>query len=293
MIPLPITVTFIAVFLWTFLNLASKKVATGIGIFLGSVIAIGVGIIPMLIATIIVGVYDVPLIYTLIAVLAGAFAAFGSLMGFRPLATEQLSNTAALQEIYPPILILFGVFVLGENLTLIQAISIIVIFLGALLVITTEKLKLNRKLLPALISPISWAFYWIVLAYAIDGSGTFALPVLVSRVVATVILVAYVIIKKKEAFAKLFAYKDNLKQTRTLTFVISIAVLAGLADGIGDTLFSYTYGSGFVAIGSAISGLAPIFITIISFYIYKDRLTKLQLTGLVIMVLGAVALSLL
>jgi drug/metabolite transporter (DMT)-like permease len=291
MLSLPIIATFVSVFCWTITNLASRSVSRGLGNVLGSAVAIGLGVLPMALGVVLVGVYSIPATDIILAALAGIFASAGAAFGYKAVATEQLSNAVALQEVYPPILVIFGVLVLGERLTGLEAAGTLVIFLGAFFVITNEELKINRRLIPALAATICWAFYWIVLTYSINGSGTFALPVMISRVAATAFLVIIVLRDRKNSLKKIGDLLGRVSKRHLLYLFLGIGVLAGLSDGVGDTLFAYTFGSGAVAIGSALSALTPIVITVASYFIYREKLTRLQLVGVAVMVIGALALS--
>jgi adenosylcobyric acid synthase len=75
--------------------------------------------------------------------------------------------------------------------------------------------------------------------------------------------------------------------------IVFLLALAAMVDASGDFLFSYVTGTNALAIGSALTALTPMAAAFIGgLLIYKDKLTDSQLVGFVIMVAGALVLSL-
>lgn len=293
MLSIPAIATIIAVFMWVIMNVLIKRVATKIGVA-ASAIVMGLGIIPMVVAVIIVGNYSIPYIYLIFAIIAGLLGGYGMTMTFTSLKTEQLTKTTVLSEVQPVIYVLFGVLILGEGLTTIQTISIIIIFIGTGLVISTENLKLNKRLIPALLSGLSWSGYWLLMTSSIIGSNTFALPIAISRIVATIVMMAYLVTNKDELRQLSVAKKTSTSKGFSAFYVLALlAIIAGLVDGVGDTIFAFVVGSNSLAVGGALTALQPILVSFFAFIIYKERLNPMQLAGFVLMCFGAIILSIL
>lgn len=290
---LPIIATLVAVVFWIINSVLSKKIAADTGSILGPTVVASAGIVPMVISLFIAGPSSIPILSIALASLAGAFAALGMVLAYKTLMTEQLTNSIALSEVTPPMLVILGIFVLGEVLTTAQLVSIIIIFIGTALIITTEKLKINRRLIPALLSSVCWAIYWVTLSYITPLSGSFAQPVLISRIVASACLIAYLAVNMRRVSEKTRAYGKAPRAQKALLLIILFMVIAGLTDGSGDAIFAFVVGANAVAIGGALSAIQPMLVSGISFIVYKDRLTRPQLLGLLVMVVGAVALSVL
>lgn len=284
------TAAVIANVFWTVNSTVAKKVVRGLGTHIYFFMIMSVGLLPSLVATFLLGVYNISLYSVVISLISGVFGAFGFVFVYISLRTEQLTNTSALNEIQYAVLVLFGLLVLGEKATLVQILGMLVIFSGALMIITTRKLEINRKLIPAVLSAVSWAVYWIMLTYAIDAAHTFALPLFISRIVGLCLATAYLFSSRvsREAFGRI---GGQLSRSRTATFLVSLAVIGALADGIGDTVFGVTIGNNVLAIGSAISAFSPMIVSFFGFLFYKEKLTRMQFFGLMIMVVGAIVLS--
>ncbi len=292
MIPIGTSAAMVSIILWIISGTILKKVSSGLGSHFSSFVYLAVSLIPIVLATIILGVYSIPLFGVITALAGGVFLGVGLIYAFKALQTENLVNVSALAEIQPAILVLFGLLVLGEQVTTIQLVGMVVIFAGALMIITTEKLRINKMLLPALYSAVLWTVYWIILSYSVISANTFALPILISRIVGVPIVFCY-LFTNKHALMKLHGFWDRIKRNRAFMVLISLTVIASIADASGDTLFGITIGSPVLAIGAALVALQPMVVSFLGFILYRDKLTKLQLYGLVVMIAGALVLSVL
>ena len=284
------TAAIISVILWTIAGTINKKISSGLGSHISSFIYLLLGILPVILATLIIGVYVIPSFSIITAVIGGVFLGLGLMYGFRALQTENLASVSALAEIQPATLVLFGLLVLGEQITAIQGIGMIVIFAGTVMIITTEKLEINKVLIPAVLATLAWSVYWILMAYSITSAATFALPILISRMVGLPIIVGYML-SDKRSVAKMEGFWGKLKVNRIFMVLIALTIVAAFADASGDTLFGITVGSPVLAIGAALIALQPMIVSFFGFLLYKEKLTKLQLYGLAIMIVGALILS--
>ncbi len=293
MLSLPILAAIASTALWVVWGSLSKRIATTIASTIVVVMMMGIGAIPMIIAVLALGVYSIPASSVILACLAGVLATIGFFLTLRALRTEQLTNSTSFGELQPAILVLFGLFALGETITTAHALSMIVIFIGAFLIIRTQGVRINKRLVPAALSVVAWTIYWIVITYSVTWAGTFALPVAISRITGAVLAGLYLFLYRAETREKLDSSKRTRKGRLLLYSALALVIVAALADGTGDTAFAFALGAGTVAVSGAITALSPMFISIIGFLLYKDRLTGLQFVGLAVMIVGAVALSLL
>ncbi len=290
MILIGTTAAILAVILWTVSGTINKRVATGLGTHLSAFLYVLISIIPVLIATTILGVYSISFFGIWTAVIAGIFLAVGFILGFRALQTENLSSVSALQEIMPATLLLFGLFILGEKINTVQFAGIAPIFLGTLMIITTEKLEINKKMLPAVLAVVAWSIYWMIISYSVISADTYALPILISRLVSLPVVLVY-LLSDKAAVSSLKSLPSRLSGSRTIAVLLILVSIASLSDASGDTIFGITSGSPVLAIGAALVALQPMAVSFLAFVIYKDKLTRLQLYGLLVMLIGALVLS--
>ena len=292
MILLGTTAAILAMVLWTISGTINKKVATGLGTHVSAFLYVLVSLIPVLIATMIIGIYSISPFGIETAVVAGVFLAVGFIFGFKALSTENLSSVSALQEIMPALLLLFGLFILGERINQVQSAGIIIIALGTLMTIITEKLEINTRMIPAILAVVSWAIYWMIISYSVISAKTFALPILISRVISLPVTLIY-LLSDRDAVSSLASLPSRIRTNRTAAVLLILVSIASFADASGDTIFGITSGSSVLAIGAALVALQPMVVSFLAFVIYKDKLTKLQLIGLIVMLVGALILSVL
>lgn len=277
--------------MWTVSTTLAKPLSVRLGKYLLALIGIGVGIIPMSIMYFFFQHSAVPIVYVFYGLIGGLVLTFGALLVFTTLETQQVSNTAALQEIQPPLLVIFGLFVLNEHISTLGIISILVIFAGAFLVLSTEGLKINRKFFPAVFANVLWVVYWIIMIYAVNGSQNFIFSILVSRIVGFLLVGGYMLYLASKG-SKIFAIESKPDKRFTFGVIVLAAILFGFLDGGADGAFGFVVKQGLVAYGGAVSALPPMFVTMIAYLFYKERLTLTQFIGLLIMCVGAFALTL-
>ncbi len=286
------TAAIITIVLWTIAGTINKRISSALGSHIVGFLYTSISMAPILLAVVIVGTYSIPIYGLVTAAIGGLFLATGFIFNFKALQTENLSSISALAEISPAVLVLFGLLVLGEKVTSVQMFGIIIVFAGTLMIITTEKLEINRKLLPALLAVLAWTVYWIIISYSVISSNTFALPIFISRIVAVPIMIAY-LLSSKGAVSRLADFSSSISKNRSLIALLALTVIASVADASGDTLFGITVGSPVLVIGAALIALQPMAQSFMGFVLYKEKLTRLQLYGLVVMIVGALVLSVL
>ena len=269
--------------IWSISTVMEKRVSSKAGTALTSAMLAGLGVLPMLIAYLLypaqLGEYEL-----LLSIGSGIFFAIGALLFYKALETEQVSNTSASGFVQPALIIAFSILFLHEHLSLLQMLSGITIVAGVLLVITTKEFKINKKILPALFANASWAIYWILASSAILASGSASSTLLLSRVTTFVILAGmYFVITKP---------KGSNKRVQLGATVLAIGCVAGFLDGAGNLVFGLLVNQNLVAVASLFITIQPLAITLIAYFVYKERLTAIQSAGMAIAIIGALALAL-
>lgn len=291
MIEIGILAAVMAMLSWAFANVLAKKVSAILGTLGASLVIIPLGVMPMLLYLLANGGWaGTTALGATIACVSGIFLFLGFFTGYKALETEQLTNAYVLGELQPALLVIFGLAVLGQKLTGAETAGIAVIFLGAFLVITNERFRINRMLFPSLLSSLFFTIYWIFMNYAIIHSSNAVLPLAMGRTVGVVTVLAYLFMHAK---GQRSSHTRRPRIRDAALVLVVIAVVAGILDGSGDLAFAIAIHFNFLTIGSALTALAPVVAAVASYFAYKERLNKLQFIGFVIMVLGALSLSLL
>jgi drug/metabolite transporter (DMT)-like permease len=261
----------------------AKKIVLRFGYAKAATLVIGVSLIPFVILSIFIHSQAITVYSAELSAISGIFYGIGFVFLYKSLATEQTTNTMSLSEFFKAILVLSGVFLFGNALTGVQSTGIILIFAGSLLIITTEKFSINKKLLYALFGFLCWAVLWIMLGYAISISNSYVPEGVIATLFALASSAAYAFITRNTAPV----------QRVPFSLIINGYIAAvGISIGIGSLIFTFLVFSKLLSVGSAVIALTPIVVALASRRIYLDRLTLVQLFGLAIMVFGALALGL-
>ena len=129
---------------------------------------------------------------------------------------------------------------------------------------------------------VCWAIYLIVVVYytsnsVAESTGFF----LAARFAGFLMLFAYLLATRKLRPADM----KRLKRPNLA------AVVSGLFDGLWQVSIALYTIFQFVALGSAIVALEPAIVAILGIVAYRERLTSLQLFGLIVSVGAAAALN--
>lgn len=282
MLGIGLDAAIVATLVWIVGDVFSKSAVKKIGFYNTAMFYLIFDIVPILLVMLVLGfsVGNLNLYSVSLCIIAGFFSAGGYLLLYRILNKEQVTNSYAISEVQPAILVILGLFVLGEHVTSLEEIGIIIIFVGLFLVATTKRLRVDKKLGSAVLANISWSMLWILLIFAISASGVFLLPLLIAKVTAVV-------------FGLLLGkYDKRIEHKHKFLEFVPLVLLLGLLDGLGNLLFSYVAYLNVVAVASAITALIPLGVGILGYLFFKEKLTKLQLVGFLIAIMGAVIIGL-
>jgi drug/metabolite transporter (DMT)-like permease len=287
-----ILASLLAVLSWVGIDSASKIFIKRLGAEFSVLVVTASGIIPMLVLFFTIGngasigTYSIANLPLLIAtsMIGGAALFLGFLLVYKSVSKEGVANSFIFIELQPVLLVIFGIFALGEHLNIYQITSMLIVFAGLMLIIVSGRLRINRQLLPTAFGNIMWAIYWFAVIIAVLYYHNFILPLLLVRILSAVFAFAY------------FASANSNPIPRgvgiSLT-VIALVLVSGLLDGFGNILFSFVSFSNKVVIGSIILTMEPILVWLVGLLIYKESITKMQKVGFAVATIGYVMLALL
>lgn len=275
-----------AMLLLSFSDVFSKPVADVFGAYVSS-LYLGVALVPAIIYLVLSPPAQItPLLVTL-AIGGGASLALGYVFVLKSLETEQATNTWGLINLGYLSIILFGALVLGEHVTLLQAIAITAILTGAIMVTINRGMKFNRQLLPAIIGNLFWVGFNILIIYNIS-TYTSSPSAIISILFASgfLILLLYGLFSRKATTTKTLTMPKNRRP-------FALFIVSGLMLGAGQVAFVLVILQHFVALGGAVLAIEPIIILVLGYALYKERITAFQGVGLLVTVVGAVMIGLL
>lgn len=179
--------------------------------------------------------------------------------------------------------VIFSTVFLGENITLNQSLAIFVIFTGLILSnldikqVKEGKIKFNKGVLMAIIAMICWGIYFAFMKIPIKEVGWFW-PGVIS-------LFSLLIIPLFSKFKKIRLERVN--SHRAFLPVLGNATLIG----IGTICVYYAIEIGLTSIVAPISGSYPALYVFLAFLIFKDKITRQQIFGIITTLIGIVSLS--
>ena len=284
-----VLISFFIALLWSISSLIAKKIDVLFGYNKTALILLFMNLIVTIpfMFLFAISINSTMLIFSIIS---GLLDGISYLLFFNSLQTEQTSNTYTLLTLQAIVLIIFGLFVLGENVITYSIIGIIFILFGIFAVSNKElSLKFNRRLIPAIIGNITWALSWIAFFYAYKASNNFIDPLVFSYTTAVLLIGLKLWLRSSKINS---VNKESIKTNKILKLGIILSLPAGFATAIGNILFAYFQSINVIAIAATISNISPILIAIMAYFIYKDKLTKLNIIGILLAVLGTIIIAL-
>jgi drug/metabolite transporter (DMT)-like permease len=265
-----------------------RKTSHTWGSNLGALVTVAVGLVPMLIASAFVGWGSVPSLDVLLAIVGGFFLSAGFILRYIVLKTQLATNVNITGQMQPVLIAVWGLFLFGEQLSTFKLTGMILVFIGVAMITFNGKLKLNRALLLSAIGASCWAVYWIPIAYSANTNGNWLLPMVISRLTGIIILIVFIAVTGGfEA-----QIRSMRKQRIALPLLLGLGIAAGLLNGTGDSTFGIVSANHLLAVGATIVSTGTLLVAILAYIFLKERLTKLQKMGLLIVVIGVFALSL-
>ncbi len=260
-------------------------------------LVLAIGLMPMLAVQLFLGSQFNAASYWPMVLLGGIFLAFGYVFYFRALSRSQVSLVTIFSNVQSLIIFAFGIFFLKERISSVPLLGALLIFIGSSFGIYDRKALVNPKLVSAVLANVSWGIYWIFMAY-VATSSDYITPILMARAIASTLLFAYYMGSKGNAHTLIIkpaaAKQPNRRRKKTYAFIAApllMLAIASLVDSGINISFGIVLSLAYVALGSAITSMAPILTAIIGRITFRDRLTKAQAAGLAIAVIGAILIA--
>lgn len=194
------------------------------------------------------------------------------------------SIVGAISGSFPAIVVVLSILFFQESLSGLQLAAISVIIIGIVLAsldlreLRAGTAKLERSAIFALIAMVLWGIFFTFIRIPIESYGWFWSNV-ISDAAGTLALLIYGWRQRELIPTRLRA---------ALPFVIGVVLIGG------SGMLTYNLGLEFgkSSVVAPIAGAYPALFVTLSAIIFKDKLTRVQTGGMVLSVLGIIALSL-
>ncbi len=227
---------------------------------------------------------SIPLIYLPVFAVLSALSVFALISFLKGLRVGNISVVSPIASAYPIIIVLTGVFLLKETVTLLLGSGIVLIILGTVLtsfkINDMKRLKIG-KMLPgvkyAIMTLLGWGVLYAAVGVISKSLGWFY-PVFIIAVGSAIIL---------------FLYSEAVKIKISFPKKISWLLLIYIAIGIAAFLF-YSIGTdhGSIVVVGPISGAAPLVTVILAVGLARERINANQAIGIAFIIIGIIVLAL-
>lgn len=199
------------------------------------------------------------------------------------LGNASLAGTIAAS--FAALTVVLSVIFLNDKLSVIQAIPVVIIFIGLIMSslnfksLSIKSILADKGVIYGLVAMLLWGIFYTFIRIPIREVGWFWPSYLSSLSIPVILL--YMRFKKIK-LEKPRGFK------MTLFSLLNTILLTG-----GTYAYNFAVMKGQTAIVAPIAGSYPVLFVILSRFVFKDRLNKQQLVGILITVLGIVVLSVL
>lgn len=219
----------------------------------------------------------------LLAILLGFFQIIGNTMNNEAM---RISNPSIIGTItgstYSGSAVLFSTIIFKEHLTSVQIISLILIFIGVILTSINfkglkKRLVFDKGIKLALLTVFCWTIFAVFIKTVVVKIGWF-LPTYFALAL----------------FPLLFIYMKVRKiplQKLTFNQAIFPILLSSIFLRTGEFTFNLGLSKGSIPIVSSISGTYPTLFVLIAFFVFKQKINKQQMFGIITTLSGIILLS--
>lgn len=205
-------------------------------------------------------------------VVAGLGEVGGVFFLMKSLKQESLGVSISIASSYSLSAFLYNYFILGDNLTNIQIVSILFIVMGVFIlsleISNKKQVSFNKNVIFALLSFFSWSILVIFQKYSTfyysDLNTTIIMGLSVGIIILPILLIkekANIAIKQKYLF---------------ITFLIAVFLFLGIF------LMNAALHKGSASVVTAITSSSAVITSLIGLAIYKEKLKKYQYIGIIV-----------
>jgi drug/metabolite transporter (DMT)-like permease len=229
-------------------------------------------------------------VLALIGLVAGAVNVFGLMQLYRAFSIGNMSLSAPIASSYPIFTILFSFVILGQGIGFEKGIAIAIVISGVILTgLTPENQetiqsqgssrkgrRISNVVLSALTASVFFGAAYVCLDYVVTYFGS-VFSIWLLRLGAVIFIFPYLLLTMK---------RSVLPTGGSWKWIAGMAVLD--SAGFAGLTLGYIYAGGSPAIVTTLSSMLGAVTTVLATLVYKDRLNRIQIVGIVILFLGVI-----
>ena len=215
----------------------------------------------------------------------GLVAKIGIISFYEALKIANASLVGTISASFVAIVVIFSIVFLNERINNNQIFAIAIIFLGVIIsisdysILKNIKSLANKGILLAVITMFAWGTYHSFIKIPISKIGWFWPEVISAYTFPSVLIY----MRLRNIKLKLPGYKGA-----TLPVVANALILVA-----AEFSYNFAISKNLVSLVAPIAGSYPTLFVILAFIFFKDKITKQQITGIVITLICIVLLSIL
>ena len=178
---------------------------------------------------------------------------------------------------------ILAIIFFSEHLTTLQYSMVVLIFLGVFLSIfdikeiIKRKVRFDRGVVLALISMLTWGIYFAFVKIPVREVGWFW-PFYISFLLFPIL---YIFMRIRSVTLSKPTVNNALVPLVVSTFMVRVAEFS----------FSLGISRGFTSFIAPIAGASPVLFVVLAFLVFKNPITRQQILGIIITLIGIVLLS--
>src|SRR3989338_7815108 len=214
----------------------------------------------------------------------GVIGTLGLIAFYEGLRIANASLVGTIAASFAALAVVLSIIFLGETITWPQAVSIIAIFAGVIISslqfkeLRNRNLLTNRGVLLAIVTMIMWGIYWAFIKVPVRETGWFW-PGFISILASLPGI--WLFIKLREIKLTHFNFKGSFYPLFANAFLL----------GVGALSFNLAIEKGFTSIVAPIAGSYPTIFVLLAYLVFKDSITRQQIFGIIVTLIGIVLLS--
>ncbi len=198
----------------------------------------------------------------------------------RALAIGNAPLVGAITGSFPALVVIFSLIIFKESITFLQGIMISLVIIGIILSSIDFRQKITKvhvSIRYALLTLAGWGLYFTLIKVPIVQIGWFWVHYL-TNILGVFFFGAILLSKRQTVFKK-------------PTKVLYLPAITALLTGGATLLFNFALNFGKSSVVAPIAGSYPALFAILAFFIFKEKLTRQQIIGVVITLASVIALS--
>lgn len=217
-------------------------------------------------------------------IVLGVIGTAGLVAFYEGLRIGSASLVGTISASFAALVVILSIIFFKESITPQQTMAIIAIFLGLVFSsldfneLKNRRLKVGKEIVLSLIAMVCWAIYWTFIKIPIREVGWFW-PGYINTIASIPALYLYIKFKKVKI-------SSINKQGAFMPIFFNAALL-----GIGSLSFNYALQKGLAAVVAPIAGSYPTLFVVLAFLVFRDKITKMQVAGIFVTLIGIVILS--